>query len=96
MSTFRNGSDVYSTKIGSDIDRDGFFVELYRETESGPVFVAEAFWSDENSSFVISFTEKTIPFSVLELFIVEARSRVPPKNNPQENNWFIKGTANGA
>lgn len=95
MSIFLNGSDVYSTTIGSDVGRDGFYAELCKETESGPIFIAEAFWSDENSSFIMTFNEKKIPFSVLELFMAEARLRVPPKDRPQESNWFIKGDANG-
>jgi hypothetical protein len=96
MSTFRSGEIVYTTTIGSDVDRDGFYAELCRETEQGRFFVTEAFWSDATSSFVVTVAENPVPFSVMELFMAEARSRVPPAASPQEENRFVQGAhANG-
>jgi hypothetical protein len=82
----------YVTTIGSDVTRDCFFCELSRVTVSGPVLVAEAIWSDSTNDFVVNFVGGTLPFSVLESFIAEARSRVPPAATPTENNHFREQT----
>lgn len=91
MSIYSHGSIRFITTVGSDVTRDGFYAELCRESEGGPVFVAEAFWSDETSSFSVSVAEGTVPFSVLEAFLAEARLRVPPASNPKESNIFVAG-----
>jgi hypothetical protein len=97
MSILSNGSIKYTTIVGSDVTRDGFYAELCRESDAGPIFVAEAFWSDETSSFSVTVAEGTVPFSVLEAFLAEARLRVPPASNPQESNIFMAGAhASGA
>ena len=97
MSIFSNGSVTYTTTVGSDVTRDGFYAELCRESDAGTVFVAEAFWSDETSSFSVTVAESPVPFSVLESFLAEARLRVPPTNRPQESNIFTPGAhASGA
>ncbi|MGR4877818.1 hypothetical protein [Pseudoxanthomonas sp. LARHCG66] len=88
MSTLSNGSIKYTTTVGSDVTRDGFYAELCRASDAGTVFVAEAFWSDETLSFSVTVSENPVPFSVLEAFLAEARLRVPPSNSPQESNVF--------
>jgi hypothetical protein len=91
MSILSNGSIKYTTTVGSDITRGGFYSELCRDSDTGSVFVAEAFWSDETSSFSVTVAESPVPFSVLEAFLAEARLRVPPASCPQESNIFIPG-----
>ena len=97
MSQLRSGSITYCTTVGSDVTRNGFYAELCRVGDAGPVFVAEAFWSDETLEFSITVAESPVPFSVLEAFVAEARLRVPPSSHPHEANRFIPGaTASGA
>ena len=84
---------AYTTTIGSDLGRDGFFAELYRVTDGVRVFVAEAFWADATSNFSVTVVESPIPFSVLEAFLAEARLRLPPSAKPQETNLFKSGVA---
>ena len=97
MSTLSNGSVNYTTTVGSDVARNCFYAELCRESAAGTALVAEAFWSDETSSFLVTVAESPVPFSVLEAFVAEARLRVPPANSPQEPNFFTRGVhASGA
>jgi hypothetical protein len=91
MATLRHGSMSYTTTVGSDVLRDGFFAELCQETGTGLLLVAEAFWSDATSEFTFTGTEHPIPFSVLENFLQEARQRVPPTGNPEDSNLFTLG-----
>jgi len=81
----------YTTTIGSDGERDGFFAELCSCSDGVPTLVAEAFWSDSTGEFVVTFGQIPVPFSVLEEFVVEARHRVPPAAQPRESNFFVKG-----
>lgn len=82
----------YKTTIGSDLDRDGFFSELWLYSGADRTLVAEAFWSDASSEFTVSFGERPVPFSVLESFVAEARQRLPPTSQPQESNQFVNGS----
>ena len=97
MCTLRSGNISYTTRVGSDVSRDGFYAELCRESDQGPVFVAEAFWSDATSEFIVTATGDPVPFSVLEAFLAEARQRVPTASAQQESNYFTSDvTAGGA
>ena len=95
MSTLGYGNTTYTTTVGSDVARDGFYAELCRDSDAGPVLVAEAFWSDETSSFSVTVAESPVPFSVLEAFLAEARLRVPPESCRQESNMFTSGVRAG-
>ncbi len=88
MTTLRKGGVAYRITLGSDVTRDCFFAELTRETVDSPVLAAEAVWSDATNDFIVTFSESVIPFSVLEVFLAEARKRVPPASHLVESNVF--------
>ena len=77
---------AYWTTVGSDIDRDGMFAELWREANPVPERVAEAFWSDANAEFTVEFFDGPLPMSVVERFLSEARASLPPTDAPLESN----------
>ena len=78
MIQIHGGKSDYVTAVGSDVARDGFYIELCESTAQGPKLVAEAFWSDATGEFSVTLAQSEVPFSVLEAFIAEARERVPP------------------
>ena len=97
MSTPTEPTARYTTTIGSDLDRDGFFAELCSCPDGVPTLVAEAFWSDSTGEFTVCFGQSPVPFSVLEEFVAEARLRVPPTAHSRESNVFVNGLpSNGA
>jgi hypothetical protein len=79
------------------VDRDGFYAELCSWSDGIPTLVAEAFWSDSTGEFTVNLEQSSVPFSVLEEFIAEARQRVPPTVQSRESNFFVNGRpGNGA
>jgi hypothetical protein len=64
----------YSTIRASDLQRDGMTLELSCDTR----LIAEIFYSDVTGEFAISFFEQSIPLSVIEQFIAEARIGLVP------------------
>jgi hypothetical protein len=82
----------YTTIFGSDLVRDGFFAELYSCSDGVEVIIAEAFWSDANQEFTMTFREGSVPLSVLEGFVADARSRLPPVGTSRESNVFANGS----
>jgi hypothetical protein len=66
---------VYSTVRGSDVSRDGMFLELNRAGKS----VAEVFFDDNTRKFTVSLFADNLPLSVLEKFFEEAKVDLPPK-----------------
>jgi hypothetical protein len=66
----------YHTIRGSDVDRDGMFLELI-DKESGDE-VAEVFYSDVTHQMTISLFQPTLPLHVVELLIKRAKDDLPP------------------
>jgi hypothetical protein len=68
----------YTTIMGSDLERDGMFLELLVDGRSqAPPLVA--FYSDVTGEFALETLEKTsIPFEVIDAFLQEARQCLPP------------------
>ncbi|HTR42689.1 MAG TPA: hypothetical protein VMH87_13840 [Pseudomonadales bacterium] len=64
----------YSTVIASDLQRDGMGLELYRDGK----LIAEVFYSDATGKFTISLFEKNLPMPVIEDYIAEAHTCLPP------------------
>lgn len=62
--------------MGSDIQRDGMFLELL-ESASGDV-VGEVFYSDRTGQFAISLERPDIPLEAVEALIAAARQRLLP------------------
>ncbi|RYD34208.1 MAG: hypothetical protein EOP86_11505 [Verrucomicrobiaceae bacterium] len=67
----------FKTTRGSDVHRDGMFLEL-SEAESSDVLM-EIFYSDTDGSFNFAgFECGSVPLDVIEQFILEARHFLPP------------------
>jgi hypothetical protein len=66
--------DGFTITLGSDVERDGMFLELARSSE----VVAEAFYSDHTKKISISFLDQPLPIEVVEFLTAEAWRRLPP------------------
>jgi hypothetical protein len=89
MTTYCHGKTRFETTMGSDVTRDGMYLELKRvEEQKSQELVAEALWHDDTGSFTIDVFAHRLPFSVLEHFVAEARRRLPPVASPTELNRF--------
>ena len=64
---------------GSDVLNDGMYLEVCDEEEPGDVILF-AFWSDANDDFTFTAYREKLPFSLVELFVQEARASLPPCN----------------
>jgi hypothetical protein len=69
---------TYLLTMGSDVDRDGMYLEATISTSS-PQVVAEVFYSDTSGRFTVSCFKESIPIEVLEYLLAEARRRLPPR-----------------
>jgi hypothetical protein len=70
---------TYSVVMGSDVDRDGMFLELNDTTLSEGCTVAEWFYSDVDGSMELTMYQETIPPAVLAWFRDEAAKCLPPR-----------------
>jgi len=66
----------HSTVRGSDVNRDGMFLELKRAGNT----VAEVFFDDNTRKFAVSLFAENLPLNVLEKFFEEARVCLVPIN----------------
>jgi hypothetical protein len=67
----------YSFTMGSDVDRDGMFLEATIEGQPTRA-VAEVFYSDATAKFTVSCFEESVPMGLLEYMVAEGRKRLPP------------------
>ena len=65
----------FKTLLGSDIHRDGRYLELI-ELESGDE-VAEVFYADEEKKMTISIFKGDMPLEVIEALIAKAKLDLP-------------------
>ena len=65
----------FKTLLGSDIHRDGRYLELI-ELESGDE-VAEVFYADEEKEMKMSIFKADMPLEVIEAFIAKAKLDLP-------------------
>ena len=65
----------YTTLRGSDVNRDGLYLELI-ETISGDE-VAEVFFFDEENRMQISIFKPDMRLEVIEAFIAKAKHELP-------------------
>ena len=68
----------YEILKGSDIDRDGVYVELNDITGDETVFLLEIFHSDESGDELLNSEKSTIPFEVLKQVIEVADKWLKP------------------
>ncbi|WP_202801687.1 hypothetical protein [Variovorax sp. CF313] len=67
----------FETVMGSDVQRDGMFLEL---REIGGKDCAEVFYSDLTHEFTVTMFEPSLPVEVLTWLVDEAHSRLPARN----------------
>lgn len=69
-------TEGYGTVRGSDVQRDGMFLEL-TDARTGKV-VAEVFYSDSTNQMTLSLFQQDLPVDVVELLIAKAKRELPP------------------
>lgn len=78
--TTEKGSPSYDFVIGSDIARDGMYVEV-RLKDTNPLLVlAEIFFSDQTHTFTLNCYVQNIPMDVILELIDIAQKRLPPNH----------------
>lgn len=65
---------------GSDVVRDGMFLELIEADTSPQKQLAEVFYSDVTQELSLTYQEPDIPISVMNDFMDAALKLLPPKN----------------
>lgn len=68
----------YSFTLGSDVPRDGMFLEAEITGSLERRTVAEVFYSDETGRFFVSCFEERVPLELIEYLITEGRKCLPP------------------
>jgi hypothetical protein len=70
-----DGIDYYCV-LGSDVDRDGMYLELSRPYGN---VILEMFYSDKTGAMTLDMLQKDIPLNIVEWLIGAARQSLPPK-----------------
>ncbi|WP_260630812.1 hypothetical protein [Enterobacter sp. NIC22-4] len=65
---------------GSDVVRDGMFLELIEADTSPQKQLAEVFYSDVTHELTLTYQEPDIPISVMNDFMDAALKLLPPKH----------------
>ena len=74
---------TYSFTRGSDVVRDGMFLEADVIDAPGRRTVTEVFYSDRTSQFSVSCFEEGVAVELIEHLISEGRRLLPPKQNDE-------------
>ena len=74
------GKKQYSFTRGSDVLRDGMFLEADVVDESAKRTAAEVFYSDQTSQFFLTCFEENVPLDLIEYLIAAGRRWLPPRN----------------
>lgn len=69
-------SSGYRTVRGSDVQRDGMYLELIEESTGNEA--AEVFYSDATQKMTVSVFQQELPLHVVELLIERAKHDLPP------------------
>ena len=67
----------YSVLMGSDVDRDGMFLELYRGSETNGSPIAELCYSELGRTFALTVYDRTTPTAALDWLRMEGARRLP-------------------
>ena len=66
----------YATLMASDIQRDGFGLELHWHFQNQDTVVAEVFVSDKDGSWTFNTFDCDVPLELVEELIAEAKQRL--------------------
>ncbi len=85
----------YEVILGSDVVRDGMFLEINEVTDpKHEKSIMEVFFNDEKRNFTFNAWEPIeLPLEKIELFIKEARKALPPIRNVEKTSQK-KGNGN--
>jgi hypothetical protein len=72
------GTRQFDAVRGSDIIRDGMYLEL--SEHGGKQGVAEVFFSDQTGEFVLNTFGNDVPLEAIEWLVSEARTSLPSKD----------------
>ena len=67
----------YECTMGSDVHRDGMYLELNRAGREHEGALAEVFYSDVDGAMMFSGYAADLPLEVIDWFIAEAKKRLP-------------------
>ena len=73
----------YEMRRGSDVLRDGMYLELSIRGSSPLRLVAEVFYSDITHEYFVTGYEENIPLEILENLISKAKKSLPPMKSEQ-------------
>lgn len=71
---------VFSFVRGSDVERDGMYLEVSEQIDDQRCVVFEVFYSDENGKMTFSGLKADLPFELLEVVARTARESLTPIN----------------
>lgn len=69
----------YEILLGSDVIRDGMYLEASIPRPGTRDQVLEIFYSDIDGGFTISYCKDDLPMELVEYMIVNAKTALPPK-----------------
>jgi hypothetical protein len=75
--TTQIGSKQYSYIVGSDVGRDGIYLELNDVTDRTET-ILEIFCSDQTNEMTLSAFREYVPIEAVEWAIQQAKIRLPP------------------
>ncbi|EKT66020.1 TPA: hypothetical protein ACS8BP_000407 [Providencia alcalifaciens] len=73
-----NDDTEYELSRGSDIVRDGMYLELTMANTDPVLQLAEVFYSDVTHQFTLTCFEPNIPLEIIETLIEQAKKLLPP------------------
>ena len=76
MGTEIDGAE-YEFFSGSDVDRDGMYLEVFSPSNEGRELLGEIFYSDEHKTFSLSLFKEGVPLAVVEELISAAKRVLP-------------------
>ncbi len=74
---------VFTSLLGSDVERDGMYIEVTSQEDNNAVL--EVFYSDVTHRMEISLFREKFPVELVEWAILQAKTRLPPTQNPKDN-----------
>ena len=83
MSALVVAGHAYSCVRGSDVSRDGMYLELSEMEGKVRHIVMEIFYSDKTGDMTVQTFRDGVPLSAAEWMIAQAKELLPPVLNPE-------------
>ncbi|OJF96453.1 hypothetical protein [Pararhizobium antarcticum] len=72
------GGRKFESVRGSDVERDGMYIEVSEKIGNQQRVMLEVFYSDEDNRMTFTAFEKDLPFELIEQVAQTARERLTP------------------